>query len=44
MTLAMEKYLLLDPMDVGLFGAVAVMTDTDQVSDLVEKLRHCEVP
>jgi hypothetical protein len=29
MTLAMEEYVLFDPMDVGLFGAVAVMTDAD---------------
>ena len=36
MTIAMEEYVLLDPMDVGLFCAVAVVTSTDEGSHLIE--------
>lgn len=38
-----KEYILLDPADVGLFGSDAAVSDADQVTNLIEKFRHCDL-
>ena len=44
MTLVMEENELLDPVYVGLFSAVAIMTSTDQSPYFIEEFGHREAP